>query len=199
MSSGISASGLELVERRGLACRYRTEYPGTADRFRCLSSGQHWGGWSNVQSGSVGQRESRYLSSHSPERRAYHRGGRLIMAKILTVDDSAFMRGIIKTTLRNAGYSEIYEAADGLQAIKIYQQLKPDLVMMDITMPNVNGLNTLRAIRTADAGANVVMCTAMGQERMVMEAVRYGAKDFIVKPFKTERVLKVVAAIIGNP
>lgn len=121
------------------------------------------------------------------------------MARILTVDDSAFMRGMLKATLRKAGYNEIYEAADGFQAIKMYQQLKPDLVMLDITMPNINGLDALRAIRTADAGANVVMCTAMGQEYMVMEAMRYGAKDFIVKPFKPERILKMAAAIIGNP
>lgn len=121
------------------------------------------------------------------------------MAKILTVDDSAFMRGIIKTTLRKAGYTEIYEASDGIQALERYGQLKPNLVMMDITMPNMNGLEALRAIRTADAGANVVMCTAMGQEYMVMEAMRFGARDFIVKPFKPERILKMVAAVIGDP
>lgn len=121
------------------------------------------------------------------------------MATILTVDDSAFMRGIIKTTLKKAGYNEIYEAADGLQAIKLFTQLHPNLVMLDITMPNVNGLDALRAIRTADAGANVVMCTAMGQEYMVMEAMRYGARDFIVKPFKAERILKMVAAVVGTP
>ena len=121
------------------------------------------------------------------------------MAKILIVDDSAFMRGMIKTTLRSAGYTEIYEASDGARALESYNQLKPNLVMMDITMPNVNGLDALRAIRTADAGANVVMCTAMGQEYMVMEAMRFGAKDFIVKPFKSERILKMAAAILGNP
>ena len=123
----------------------------------------------------------------------------LTMAKILTVDDAAFMRRIIKTTLRRAGYTEIYEAADGVQAIEKYNQLKPNLVLMDITMPNMNGLNALKAIRAADPNANVVMCTAMGQENMVIEAIRSGAKDFIVKPFKPERILSVVAAIIGNP
>ena len=121
------------------------------------------------------------------------------MTKILTVDDAAFMRKIIKTTLKRAGYTEIYEAADGIQAIQIYGQIKPDLVLMDITMPNLNGLNALKAIKTVDPNANVVMCTAMGQENMVIEAIRSGAKDFIVKPFKPERILNMVASIIGNP
>ena len=121
------------------------------------------------------------------------------MAKILTVDDAAFMRRIIKTTLRRAGYTEIYEAADGIQALEKYNQIKPNLVLMDITMPNMNGLEALKAIRAADAGANVVMCTAMGQESMVIEAIRSGARDFIVKPFKPDRILNMVASIVGEP
>ena len=120
------------------------------------------------------------------------------MAMILTVDDSAFMRRMIRTTLSNAGYTEIHEAADGVQALDKYNQLKPDLVLLDITMPNLNGLDALKAIRTADPGANVVMCTAMGQESMVIEAIRSGAKDFIVKPFKSERILKTIETIIGK-
>ena len=121
------------------------------------------------------------------------------MAKILTVDDSAFMRNIIKNTLGKAGYTEIYEAADGVQAIERYNQIRPNLVLLDITMPNMNGLDTLRAIRATDPSANVVMCTAMGQEIMVVEAMKSGAKDFIVKPFKTERILRTVSFIIGDP
>lgn len=121
------------------------------------------------------------------------------MARILTVDDAAFMRRIIKSTLRKAGYTEIYEAVDGVQAIEKYNQLRPNLVLMDITMPNMNGLNALKAIRAADPNANVVMCTAMGQEILVIEAIRSGAKDFIVKPFKPDRILNVVASIIGAP
>lgn len=121
------------------------------------------------------------------------------MARILTVDDAALMRRIIKTTLKRAGYTEIYEAADGVQALEKYNLIKPDLVLMDITMPNMNGLAALKAIRAADPGSNVVMCTAMGQENMVIEAIRSGAKDFIVKPFKPERLLNMVAAVIGNP
>ena len=121
------------------------------------------------------------------------------MAKILTVDDSAFMRRLIKTTLSKAGYSNIYEAEDGAMAVEKYSELKPDLVLLDITMPNMGGLETLKAIRTADSEANVVMCSAMGQENMVIEAIRSGAKDFIVKPFKPERILKTVVSIIGDP
>ena len=121
------------------------------------------------------------------------------MARILTVDDAAFMRRIIKTTLKRAGYTEIYEATDGLQALEKYNAVKPNLVLMDITMPNMNGLAALKAIRAADPGANVVMCTAMGQENMVIEAIRFGARDFIVKPFKPDRILSVVASVIGKP
>ena len=121
------------------------------------------------------------------------------MAKILTVDDAAFMRNIIKRTLGTAGYTEIYEATDGIQAIQSYKQINPDLVLLDITMPNLDGLNALRAIRTIDTNAKVVMCTAMGQESMVLEAMQYGAKDFIVKPFKADRIVRTVASIIGEP
>ena len=121
------------------------------------------------------------------------------MAKILTVDDAAFMRNIIKNTLGKVGYTEIFEAADGFQAIEKFMQIKPDLVLLDITMPNLDGLETLRAIKTYDPAANVVMCTAMGQESMVLEAMQYGARDFIVKPFKADRLVKTVTSIIGVP
>lgn len=119
--------------------------------------------------------------------------------KILLVDDAAFMRKMIKDTLTKAGYTDLHEAVDGADAVKKYGELQPDLVIMDITMPNMDGLEALKAIRGADAGANVVMCSAMGQEAMVMDAVRSGAKDFIVKPFKADRVLKTVTSILGNP
>ena len=121
------------------------------------------------------------------------------MAKILTVDDAAFMRNIIKRTLGTAGYTEIYEAVDGFHAIEQFRQIKPDLVLLDITMPNLNGLETLRVIRAADPAAIVVMCTAMGQESMVLDAMKYGARDFIVKPFKADRLIRTVVSIIGEP
>ncbi|MCI9513678.1 MAG: response regulator [Oscillospiraceae bacterium] len=121
------------------------------------------------------------------------------MAKIMMVDDAAFMRKVIKDTLSKAGYTDLYEAVDGADAVEKYNEIKPDLVLMDITMPNMDGLEALKAIRAADGGANVVMCSAMGQETMVIDAIRSGAKDFIVKPFKPERVLKTVTSIVGEP
>ena len=119
--------------------------------------------------------------------------------KILLVDDAAFMRKMISDTLSKAGYEELYEAVDGADAVAKYGEVQPDLVIMDITMPNMDGLEALKAIRSADPSASVVMCSAMGQESMVMDAVRSGAKDFIVKPFKPDRVLKTVTSILGNP
>lgn len=119
--------------------------------------------------------------------------------KILLVDDAAFMRKMIKDTLSKAGYTELFEAVDGADAVAKYSEVKPDLVIMDITMPNMDGLEALKAIRGNDGNANIVMCSAMGQESMVMDAVRSGAKDFIVKPFKPDRILKTVTTILGNP
>ena len=120
------------------------------------------------------------------------------MAKILIVDDAAFMRKVIKDTLSKSGYTDLYEAVDGADAVEKYNEIQPDLVLMDITMPNMDGLEALKAIRGKDGNANVVMCSAMGQESMVIDAVRSGAKDFIVKPFKADRVLKTVTSIVGT-
>ncbi len=118
--------------------------------------------------------------------------------KILLVDDAAFMRMMLKDTLTKNGYTEIYEAVDGADAVEKFKEIGPDLVVMDITMPNMDGLEALKAIRALNGNANVVMCSAMGQESMVMDAVRSGAKDFIVKPFKPDRVLKTVNSILGG-
>lgn len=117
--------------------------------------------------------------------------------KILIVDDAAFMRMMIKDTLKNNGYENFIEAADGELAVQMYKAEKPDLVIMDITMPNKNGLDALKEIRQIDPNAKIIMCSAMGQESMVVEAIRNGAKDFIVKPFKADRILKTVQGIIG--
>ena len=119
--------------------------------------------------------------------------------KILLVDDAAFMRKMIKDTLSKNGYTDLYEAVDGADAVEKYSEIKPDLVIMDITMPNMDGLEALKTIRAKDGSANVVMCSAMGQEAMVMEAVQAGIKDFIVKPFKGDRLIKTVSSIVGNP
>ena len=121
------------------------------------------------------------------------------MAKIMLVDDAAFMRMMVKNALTKSGYDNFVEAQDGAEAVKKYEEEKPDMVIMDITMPNMDGLEALKAIRAKDGSANVVMCSAMGQESMVMDAVRSGAKDFIVKPFKPDRVLKTVSNILGAP
>lgn len=119
------------------------------------------------------------------------------MAKIMLVDDAAFMRMMLKTTLTQAGYTDLIEAEDGAKAVDLYAAEKPDLVFMDITMPNKDGLETLKEIKGMDPNATIVMCSAMGQETMVMDSIKSGAKDFIVKPFKPERILSTVKKILG--
>lgn len=121
----------------------------------------------------------------------------MVMAKILVVDDAAFMRMMVKDTLSKNGYTDLEEAADGAQAVAKFEEIKPDLVIMDITMPNMDGLEALKAIRGKHPDASIVMCSAMGQEAMVIEAIKSGAKDFIVKPFKPDRILKTVSTILG--
>lgn len=117
--------------------------------------------------------------------------------KILLVDDAAFMRKMIKDTLSKNGYTDLYEAVDGADAVEKYSEIKPDLVIMDITMPNMDGIQALQAIKAKDPGAKVIMCSAMGQEAMVVEAIKEGAMDFIVKPFKPDRILQTVNKILG--
>lgn len=119
------------------------------------------------------------------------------MGKIMVSDDAAFMRMLIKDTLSKNGYTDIIEAADGQIACELYAIEKPDLVFMDITMPNKTGLEALKEIRQSDPTAQIVMCTAMGQEAMVMDAIRSGAIDFIVKPFKPERLIQVAKKVLG--
>ena len=119
------------------------------------------------------------------------------MAKILLVDDAAFMRKVIKDTLSKNGYTDLYEAVDGADAVEKFTEINPDLVIMDITMPNMDGLEALKAMRAKNGAANIVMCSAMGQEAMVIEAIQSGAKDFIVKPFQADRVLEAVKKVIG--
>jgi len=115
------------------------------------------------------------------------------MAKrILITDDALFMRVTLKKILTENGYEVVGEAENGLMAVEMYKSLKPDLVTMDITMPEMNGLDALRAIRSHDPEAKVIMCTAMGQKNMVVEAIQAGAKDFIVKPFQPDRVVEAL-------
>ena len=120
------------------------------------------------------------------------------MAKnILICDDAAFMRMMIKDILTKNGYNVVGEAENGAKAIEKYQELKPDLVLMDITMPEMDGIQALKAIKAADSSAAVIMCSAMGQQAMVIESIQSGAKDFIVKPFQQDRVLEAVRKVVG--
>ena len=120
------------------------------------------------------------------------------MAKyILVCDDSAFMRMMIKDILTKNGYNIAGEAENGLKAVEKYNETKPDLVLMDITMPEMDGIQALKKIKEMDPAAKVVMCSAMGQQAMVIEAIQSGAKDFIVKPFQAERVLEAVKKVVG--
>ncbi len=120
------------------------------------------------------------------------------MAKnILVCDDAAFMRMMIKDILTKNGYNVAGEAENGAKAVEKYKEVKPDLVMMDITMPEMDGIQALKAIKASDPGATVIMCSAMGQQAMVIESIQSGAKDFIVKPFDKDRVLEAVKKAIG--
>ena len=120
------------------------------------------------------------------------------MAKnILICDDAAFMRMMIKDILSKNGYTVAAEAENGVKAVEKYNELKPDLVLMDITMPEMDGIQALKNIKAADSAAKVIMCSAMGQQAMVIESIQAGAKDFIVKPFQAERVLEAVKKVVG--
>jgi len=119
------------------------------------------------------------------------------MAKILLVDDAAFMRMMIKDILSKNGYEIIGEAENGLKAIEKFQELRPDLTTMDITMPELDGISAVKEIKKMDPSAKVIMCSAMGQQAMVIEAIQSGARDFIVKPFQPDRVLEAVRKAVG--
>jgi two-component system chemotaxis response regulator CheY len=120
------------------------------------------------------------------------------MAKnILICDDAAFMRMMIKDILTKNGYNVAGEAENGQKAVEKYKELNPDLVLMDITMPEMDGIQALKEIKKMDAGALVIMCSAMGQQAMVIESIQAGAKDFIVKPFQADRVIEAVKKVVG--
>ncbi|MDD3839698.1 MAG: response regulator [Clostridia bacterium] len=120
------------------------------------------------------------------------------MAKnILIVDDAAFMRMMLKDILAKNGYDVVGEAENGAKAFDKYKELEPDLVIMDITMPEVDGIQAVKDIMNYDKNASIIMCSAMGQQAMVIESIQAGAKDFIVKPFQAERVIEAVKKVIG--
>ena len=116
---------------------------------------------------------------------------------ILIVDDAAFMRKVIKDILEKGGYEVVGEAKDGFEAISLFKELKPELVLLDITMPEMDGITALKKIMEVDRAAKVIMCSALGQSSMVIESIQVGAKDYIVKPFESDRVLDSVRKVLG--
>ena len=116
---------------------------------------------------------------------------------VLVCDDAIFMRTMIGDILSKAGYEVIGEAETGSQAVDKYAELKPDLVTMDIVMPDMGGIDAVREIVKGDPGARILMCSAMGQQALVVEAIQAGAKDFVVKPFQPSRVLEAVQRVLG--
>ena len=119
------------------------------------------------------------------------------MASILIVDDAAFMRMMIKDILSKNGYTVVGEAENGIKAVEKYKEVNPDLVIMDITMPEMDGIQAVKQIKAVDPSAKIIMCSAMGQQAMVIEAIQAGARDFIVKPFQAERVVEAVKKVVG--
>ncbi len=116
---------------------------------------------------------------------------------VLVCDDAIFMRTMIADILQQSGFEVIGEAETGVQAIEKYQQLQPDLVTMDIVMPDMGGIDAVREITKFDPNARILMCSAMGQQALVVEAIQAGAKDFVVKPFQPSRVLEAVQRVLG--
>jgi two-component system chemotaxis response regulator CheY len=119
-------------------------------------------------------------------------------AKVLIVDDALFMRNMLRNIFSESGFDIVGEAQNGNEAIEMYQRLKPDLVTMDIVMPEKNGIEALKEIMAADGTARIVICSALGQESLIMEALEAGARDFIVKPFKPPKVIEVAQKVLSG-
>ncbi len=118
--------------------------------------------------------------------------------KVLIVDDAAFIRMLLKDIVTKAGFEVVGEASNGKEAVEKYKELKPDVVTMDITMPEMNGIEAVKEIKKIDPNANIIMVSAMGQQAMVIEAIQAGAKDFIVKPFQPARVIEALKKVVGE-
>jgi two-component system chemotaxis response regulator CheY len=118
------------------------------------------------------------------------------MSKVLIVDDAAFMRMMLKDILEKNGFEVVGEAPNGLKAVELYQNVRPDIVTMDITMPDMDGIEAVKKIKSIDSAAKIIMCSAMGQQNMVMEAIKAGARDFIVKPFQGDRVVEAIKKVL---
>jgi len=117
--------------------------------------------------------------------------------RILVVDDAAFMRMMVKEILTKNGFEVVGEASDGVQAVEKFNEFRPDLVTLDITMPEMDGITALKEIKKIDPNAKVIMCSAMGQQAMVIDAIQAGAKDFIVKPFQADRVIEAISKALN--
>jgi len=120
------------------------------------------------------------------------------MGRILIVDDTMFMRTLLKNILFSGGHDIVGEAGDGKEAVAKYEELKPDLVTMDVVMPNMNGIEALQAIKKIDPSARIIMCTAVGQEQMVKLAIKSGARGYVVKPFQAPKVLEEVKSVLAS-
>lgn len=120
------------------------------------------------------------------------------MASILIVDDAAFMRMTIKKMVEPHGHRVVGEAATGKEAVQKFMELKPDIVLLDITMPEMNGVEALKKIKENEPQARIIICSAMGQQAMVAQAIQYGAKDFIVKPFEETRLIASIDKILSR-
>ena len=120
------------------------------------------------------------------------------MAKVLVVDDAAFMRMILKTILNDNGHEVVGEAENGIEGVEKYKELHPDVITMDITMADMDGITAVKEIKKIDPAAKIIICSAMGQQTMILEAMKAGAADFIVKPFQDERVLEALNRILGK-
>jgi two-component system chemotaxis response regulator CheY len=119
------------------------------------------------------------------------------MARVLVVDDAAFMRKVLSDALATGGHEVVGEAANGVEAVSRFQELHPDVTTLDITMPEKDGLEALREILATDPAARVIMCSALGQESKVLESIKTGAKDFVVKPFQADRILEAVGKALA--
>ncbi len=117
--------------------------------------------------------------------------------KIILVDDLSFMRDAIRHILEKSNMDVLGEAENGREAVKMYMELGPDIVLMDITMPVMDGLESLERIRQYDPGAKVIMCSALGQQKYLIKAIQLGARDFILKPFQPERIISAITKATG--
>jgi len=120
------------------------------------------------------------------------------VAKVLIVDDTAFMRKLLKNILFGAGFDIAGEAENGKQAVELYQELKPDIVTMDVVMPEMTGIEALKGIKALDKDAKIVMCTAIGQEKIVKTAIKLGARGYIIKPFQAPKVIEEIKKVLGQ-